>query len=190
MNFFNAAHIPIPHKKQNNMIKQLLTLVVTAALATFARAETTVKLSNVHLCCKSCVTGVEKAVGKAKGVTAACDKDASEVTLTAADKAGAQAAVDALVEAGYYGKSSDSGITVKDITGAKDGKATSLKVDGVHLCCDKCVTAVNKALEKVKGVSSNTAVKKVTSFEVKGDFNPKEVFAALNHAGLTGTAGK
>lgn len=170
------------------MKTSILTLIATAALATFVRAETTVKLSNVHLCCKSCITGVEKAVGKAKGVTAACDKDGAEITLTAADKAGAQAAVDALVEAGYYGKSSDSGIQLKDITNAKDGKATSLTVTGVHLCCDKCVTAVTKALEKVKGVTSNTAVKKATSFEVKGDFNPKELFAALNHAGLTGTA--
>ena len=170
------------------MTKHILTILATAALATFARAETSVKLTGVHLCCKSCVTGVEKAVAKTKGVTATCDKDASEVTLTAADKAAAQGAVDALVEAGYYGKSSDSGIQVKDITNAKDGKATALTVSGVHLCCGKCVTAVGKALEKVKGVTSNTAEKNAKSFDVKGDFNPKEVFAALNHAGLTGKA--
>ncbi|MEO6784618.1 MAG: cation transporter [Chthoniobacteraceae bacterium] len=172
------------------MTKQLLTIIATAALATFARAESTVKISNVHLCCKSCVTGVEKAVGKVSGVTAACDKDAGTVTLTAADKASAQKAVDALEAAGYFGKSGDSEVSFKDMSGAKDGKVSSLTVNGVHLCCDKCVKAVNAALGKVKGVSSNTAEKKATSFEVKGDFSPKELFAALQGAGLTGKAGK
>ena len=171
------------------MIKQLLTLVVTAALATFARAETSAKISNVHLCCKSCVTGVEKAVAKAKGVTAAVDKDAGTVTLTGADKAAVQGAADALVAAGYFGKSESSDISLKDTSGAKDGKVASLKVNDVHLCCGKCVTAVQKALEKVKGVTGNNAEKNAKTFEVKGDFSPKEVFAALHAAGLTGKAG-
>jgi copper chaperone CopZ len=136
------------------------------------------------------VTGVEKAVSKAKGVTAAVDKDAGTVTLTAADKAAAQGAADALVAAGYYGKSDSADMSLKDTSGAKDGKVSSLTVNDVHLCCDKCVKAVNAALGKVTGVTGNTAEKKATSFEVKGDFNPKEVFAALQAEGLTGKAGK
>ena len=171
------------------MNKHLLTIITTAALATFASAETTVKLSNVHLCCKSCVTGVEKAVGKAKGVTATVDKDAGTVSLTGADKGAVQGGVDALVAAGYFGKSDSPEVAPKDTSGAKDGKVTSLKVDDVHLCCGKCVTAVQKAIEKVKGVTGNTAEKGVKSFEVKGDFSPKEVFGALQAAGLTGKAG-
>jgi copper chaperone CopZ len=171
------------------MTKQLLTVLATAALATIARAETTVKLSNVHLCCKSCVTGIEKAVAGAKGVTAAVDKDAGTVTLTAADKAAAQGGVDALVDAGYFGKTDSSDVSLKDTSGAKDGKVASLKVNDVHLCCGKCVTAVTKALEKVKGVTGNNAEKGAKTFEVKGDFSPKEVFAALQAAGLTGKAG-
>ena len=166
-----------------------LALIASAALATFASAETTVKLSNVHLCCKSCVTGVEKAVGKAKGVTATVDKDAGTVSLSGADKAVVQGGVDALVAAGYYGKSDSADVSPKDASGARDGKVTSLKVDDVHLCCGKCVTAVQKAIEKVKGVTGNTAEKGVKSFEVKGDFNPKEVFGALQAAGLTGKVG-
>ena len=171
------------------MKTSILALIATAAFATLARAETTVTLSNVHLCCNSCVKGVEKAVAKTKGVTPACDKDAGTVSLTGADKAAVQGAVDALVAAGYFGKSDSADVTLKDTSGAKDGKVSSLKVNDVHLCCDKCVTAVGKALEKVKGVTGNTAEKKVTSFEVKGDFSPKEVFAALQAAGLTGKAG-
>ena len=171
------------------MKTSILALIATAAFATIARAETTVKLSNVHLCCKGCVVGAEKAVAKAKGVTAAVDKDAGTVTLTGADKGTVQSGVDALVAAGYFGKSDSADISVKDTSGAKDGKVSSLTVNEVHLCCDKCATAVQKALGKVKGVTSNTAEKKVTSFEVKGDFNPKEVFGALQAAGLTGKAG-
>ena len=172
------------------MNKQLSAIIIAAALATVVRAETNVKISGVHLCCKSCVTGVEKTVGTVSGVTAACDKDGGTVTITAADKAGAQKAVDALNAAGYFGQSTDAEVSFKDLSGATDAKVSSLKVDGVHLCCDKCVKAVNAALGKVKGVTGNTAEKKATSFEVKGDFSPKELFAALQAAGLTGKAGR
>jgi periplasmic mercuric ion binding protein len=177
-------------EKANTMKSSILALIATAALATIARAESTVKLSDVHLCCKSCVTGVEKAIAKAKGVTATVDKDAGTVTLTGADKATVQGGVDALVAAGYYGKSDSADVVLKDMTGAKDGKVASLMVNDVHLCCGKCVTAVQDALEKVKGVTGNTAEKNAKTFEVKGDFSPKEVFAAIHAAGLTGKAGK
>ena len=49
------------------MNKHLLTLLTTLALVVAARAESSVKLSGVHLCCKSCVTGAEKAVTKVSG---------------------------------------------------------------------------------------------------------------------------
>ena len=170
------------------MNKSILTLVVTAALAAFAQAESTVKLTGVHLCCKSCGKGVDKAVGTVSGVSAASDLDAGTVTLTAPDAAAAQKAVDALVAAGYYGKSEDAAIKVSSATGAKDGKVSALTVSDVHLCCAKCVKAVNAALADVKGVASNTAEKNAKSFEIKGDFNPVDVFAALQKAGLTGKA--
>lgn len=170
------------------MKTSILALIATAAFATIARAETTVKISGVHLCCKSCVVGAEKAVGKVSGATATVDKDGGTVTISGADKATVQKAADSLVAAGYYGKSDSSEVALKDISGAKDGKVSSMKVDDVHLCCDKCANAAKKALAKVKGVTGDTAEKKVTSFEVKGDFNPKEVMAALQAAGLTGKA--
>jgi copper chaperone CopZ len=170
------------------MNKSIVTLVITAALAAFAQAESTVKLSGVHLCCKSCVKGVDKAVGTVSGVTAASDTDGGTVTLTAADAASAQKAVDALVAAGYYGKSEDSAIKVNAATGAKDAKVSTLTVNDVHLCCPKCVKAVNAALADVKGVASNNAEKGAKSFEIKGDFSPVDVFNALQKAGLTGKA--
>ena len=55
----------------------------------------------------------------------------------------------------------------------------SLKVEGVHLCCPKCVKAVNAALTDVPGVTTNNAAKNAKSFTVTGNFNDADVFAAL-----------
>jgi len=50
----------------------------------------------------------------------------------------------------------------------------------------KCVKAVKEALDTVPGVTGNTAAKDAKTFEVTGDFNDTDVFAALQKAGLTG----
>ena len=179
------------------MTSKLAAFACSLALAAAASAaDVTVQLSNVHLCCNSCVIGVDKAVAKVSGVTAKSDRDSETVTLTAPDKAALQQAVDAIVAAGYFGESNDPAIKVDAATGlsaaasAKDAKVQSLTVSGVHLCCKKCVTAVNEALGKVSGVKANTAAKDAATFEVTGDFKPLEVFAALHDAGLTGQAAK
>src|SRR5262249_30377262 len=126
-----------------SMKKPLSFTVIVLALAWSAQAaNSTVKLSNVHLCCGGCTTGVEKALARVYGATVQTDKDAHTVTITAPDQATAQKAVDAVVAAGYFGSSSDPAITVADKSGAEKGKLHSLKISGVHLCCGKCVTAV------------------------------------------------
>jgi copper chaperone CopZ len=165
-------------------------LASSALIVSLQAAEVTVKISNVHLCCRSCVTGAEKAVAKVQGVTTVVDKDAGTVSLTGPDAAGLQKAADALVAAGYYGKSSDASVKIQDATSAKGQKVQSLQVSGVHLCCAKCVTSVDESIKSVAGVKSHTAEKNAKSFEVKGEFNDKDVFSALHKAGLTGTAGK
>jgi copper chaperone CopZ len=165
----------------------LLSVVLALTLNVSVRAaDASVKLTDVHLCCQSCVKGVQKAVSKVDGVTATSDMDAHTVSLTGPDAATVQKAVDSLVAAGYYGKSSDAAFIVSSDTGAKDEKVKSLNVEGVHLCCGSCVKAVNKALGTVSGVTDNTAAKGATSFTINGDFNDKEAMAALQKAGLTG----
>jgi copper chaperone CopZ len=172
------------------MNAKLTALVASLALTALASAaDVTVQLTDVHLCCNSCVKGVDKAVGAVAGVTAKSDRDAETVTLTAPDKATAQKAVNALVAAGYFGVSKDADIKVDAATGAKDGKVSSLTVNGVHLCCNKCVKVVNEALKDVPGVKANTAAKEAASFEVTGEFKPTDVFNALHQAGLSGKAG-
>ncbi len=170
-------------------MKLLLTTLFTAFALTFAAQadDVTAKMSDVHLCCDSCVKGVNKAIATVPGVTATVDKDAGTVTLTGADKATVQKGADALVAAGYFGTSSD--VTLDSSTGAKDKNVQTLEVKGVHLCCGKCVKAVDKAVKSVPGVASENATKGADSFTVTGDFNDKAVFDALQKAGLTGKAG-
>jgi len=110
----------------------------------------------------------------------------SKATLTGSDKAAVQKAADALVAAGYFGKSSNSEIKLAADAGAKGKKVQTLKLEGVHLCCGKCVSTVDEAVKSVAGVKGHTAKKNAESFEVTGDFNDKEVVDALQKAGLTG----
>jgi periplasmic mercuric ion binding protein len=165
-----------------------LVSILSAVLVSLSvsAADTTAKLTDVHLCCKSCVTGVEKAVGKVSGAAASVDQEEGTVTLTGPDTKTVQKAADSLVAAGYFGKSSNPDIKLTADTGAKGSKVQSLTVKDVHLCCAKCVTAVNKSLGSVAGVKANTATKGAKSFAVTGDFNDKDVFDALQKSGLTG----
>lgn len=164
------------------------SLVIASALVLSARAaDVTAKISDVHLCCASCVKGVDKAVADIAGVKATSDQGAGTVVLTAPDKASLQKATDALVKAGYFGTSSD--VKLDPSTGVKAGKLTTLTINGVHLCCPKCVTAVDKIVKGVPGVTAETgAAKGATSFTVTGDFTGTDVMAALQKGGLTGTA--
>jgi copper chaperone CopZ len=94
------------------------------------------------------------------------------------------------VTAGYFGKCKDSSVKLDASTGAKGQKVQSLKIEGVHLCCGKCVKAVDHAVKSVAGVKEQTATKGAKSFEVMGDFSDQEVFTALQKEGLTGKVGK
>ena len=158
--------------------------LVLAFKATAAEVKTTI--TGVHICCQSCVKGVAKAVADVPGLTAKADQDAETVTLIGPDTATVQKGADTLVAAGYFGKSSDAAIKLNAETGAKNQTVSSLKIEGVHLCCGKCVKAVGEALGTVPGVTGNTAAKGARTFEVTGSFNDKAVFDALQKAGLTG----
>jgi copper chaperone CopZ len=173
-------------------MKNLIVTTIAALAFTIAAqaGEVSAKLTGVHLCCPSCVKGVNKAVEGIQGVSATANQEQGIVTLTGPDTATVQKAADALVAAGYYGKSSDPAIKLNGETGAKGKNVKSLEVENVHLCCGKCVKAVNTALGDVKGVTGNTAAKGAKSFTVNGDFNDKEVFGALQKNGLTGQVAK
>jgi copper chaperone CopZ len=165
-----------------------LSIVTVLALTVSSRAaDATAKISDVHICCNGCVKGIATATSTVSGAKVVADMDDGTVTITAADAATVQKAADALVAGGYFGTSSD--VKLDASTGVKDQKVQTLTVSGVHLCCGKCVKAVNEAVKTVPGVQATTAKKGATSFDVTGDFNGKDVMAALQKAGLTGKAG-
>ncbi len=170
------------------MIRNFLAASAIACMLTVTAraADTTVTLSEVHMCCNSCVTGAANAVKDVAGSKAVGDRAAKTVVVTAPDAATAQKAVNALLAAGYFGKSSDASIKVDATTGAKDGKVQTAEVTGVHLCCGACVTAVKGVLSKVDGVKDNTVAPKAASFTVTGDFAEKAIMDDLQKAGFTG----
>ncbi len=168
----------------------LLSIVAVFALATLTCADVTVKISNVHLCCDSCVKGANKAIATVDGATAVVDKGERTIVVTAPDTATVQKVADALVKAGFFGDSADASIKIDASTGAKGQKVQTLTVKGVHLCCPKCVKAVHAAVTSVTGVTGENSTKGAESFVVTGDFNDADVFAALQKAGLTGKAGE
>src|SRR5690348_15008714 len=104
---------------------------LSVSLAGAAQAETKVVINGVHLCCGACVTGVEDAVANVKGATVACDRGAKTVTITAADAATAQKAIDALADAGFHGKIESSEVAFKPVD-VQPGKVAKLEVSGVH----------------------------------------------------------
>ena len=143
--------------KKGNIVSILM--VVALILPGFATASTTVTLKGVHLCCKGCVTGAVNAAKKGGASNATAKPQQRQVIIEAADVATANKAVQAVAAAGYYGKSDNPKAAIA--AGVEDVKVTSANVSGVHLCCGKCVRAVDKAVENLKGASGHTAEKKL-----------------------------
>jgi copper chaperone CopZ len=160
-----------------------ILLFLTLCLPGLLFAKTTVSLNGVHLCCKSCVNGVAKAAQSA-GATATSKPQQRLVVIEAADNATASKAVAAVAKAGFYGKSSNPSISIS--TDLPDTTVTSATVSGLHLCCGKCVRAVDKAIESLKGASGHTAEKKSAIFKVTGSFSLKALSDALHENGLHG----
>ena len=165
-------------------LKMIRTAMLgVAAMALGAMTTTSVSaaeatLTGVHNCCKSCVKGIDAAVTGA-GAKARIDK--STVTVTADDDAGVKKAVDALLAAGYYGNGATTSAAAPS-----DAKAKSVTIEGIHLCCGKCVTALNKAVTAA-GATKTDAAKNAKTVVVEGDVSPKDVLEALHKAGFNAT---
>lgn len=164
---------------QNTIITALLLLVTG-----IAQAETTVTLEGVHNCCKSCTNGIVKAGTSVKDVTVTAEGET--VTIVSKTKAGAKKAVEAINDAGYYGKSSDESAATASTT-KTEKKLTAATVTGAHLCCQKCVNAMTDAVKAVPGVTEYDIQNKAKTFTVKGDFTESDLLASMNKAGFHGT---
>jgi periplasmic mercuric ion binding protein len=64
------------------------------------------------------------------------------------------------------------------------GKVKSLKLSGIHNCCQPCCEAIKEAIATVDGVTGDTATPHETRFEVSGDFSAAALIEALHAAGF------
>jgi len=149
------------------------------------RTETKVKLKGVHLCCQSCVDGVDAALKDIEGVKSQCDMENGTVTLTVSDVAAAQKALDAIAAAGYHGDTDNKQLAMKAVRSVPRGKVKRLKLSGIHNCCEPCCEAIKGAIAAVDGVTGDTAKPRATTFEVTGNFDAAALIRALNAAGFS-----
>jgi len=149
------------------------------------RNEINVELAGVHLCCRGCVNAADAALMSVAGVHSRCEMENGTITLTAKDAAAAQKALDALAAAGFYGNSDNQDLVMKPVETLPAGKVKSVQVSGIHNCCGPCCDAIKGAINTVRGVTSDTAKPRVTTFAVTGDFYAADVVRALNRAGFS-----
>lgn len=161
------------------------TVLVSAWLAAAAvQAETTVKLTGMHICCGGCSKAIVAATKDLTGAKVEVDQDAEEVTINAESKEAAQKAVDAIIGAGYHAQTESKDVTIADDSGAKSGNVKRLTVTGAHNCCGACTVAIKGALKTVAGVEADTCKAKQTRFVVEGDFDAQAVVKALADVGF------
>uniref|UniRef100_A0A7C2NWP1 HMA domain-containing protein n=1 Tax=Schlesneria paludicola TaxID=360056 RepID=A0A7C2NWP1_9PLAN len=159
------------------------TAVMLFVFAMPAAADTKVVVKKTHICCPRC----EKVVGdvlKKAGVEGSASKDDGSIQFTAKDDPAAQKVLDELAAAGFHGTVDHEKLKIKDDSGAKAGKVTSLKVKGLHNCCGQCNTAIKKAVKAVAGVESDDAKVNSAEMTVQGSFDAAELIKALNAAGF------
>lgn len=173
------------------MKRSLLALLIVCSLfagswwavRALAAEDIKVELKQTHVCCQSCVNAVAKVLEKA-GVKGAASQDTDSIQFTAADEKTAQATIDALVAAGFHGAVDSKTLKVKEVSGVKPGKVTSLSLKGVHNCCGSCNGAIKAAIKKVPGVESEDVKPRAEKFTVKGNFDGEALVKALNDAGF------
>ncbi|WP_166442788.1 cation transporter [Phragmitibacter flavus] len=169
-------------------MKSTILVSFLLLVSTIAQAETTVTLEGVHNCCKGCTNGIIKAAADLKDVTVTAEGET--VTIVSKSKTNAKKAVEAIMDAGYYGTSSEPSAAASSTIVKPAKKLTTATVTSVHLCCQKCVNAMTDAVKSTPGVTEYNIVNKQNSFTVKGDFTESDLIASLNKAGFHGSVGK
>ena len=147
-----------------------------------------VTVKGVHLCCGGCQGIADEALSEVDGVTGiSCDLNTKVISFKAAGDKAAEAGIKALADAGFFGKATlDTKPLKYPESGAKKGtKSNSILLTGVHLCCTACVTASQKALEDLKGVTLIDIDRNEQTIKLTGDsIGVPEAVAALNKAGF------
>ncbi|HEY2414213.1 MAG TPA: hypothetical protein VGI40_18360 [Pirellulaceae bacterium] len=165
---------------------RLLAAFIVAALlvaAGHAAAETKVTISGTHLCCGACLKAVDTTLKDMSGVKHKSDQGAKTIEIIADNDEAAQKAIDALADAGFYGKLDNDKLKYKPVQSG-DAAVEKIEITGIHNCCGQCTTAIKKAVTSVSGVSGTSVKNKETTFAVEGNFKPGDVVKALLDAGF------
>lgn len=162
--------------------------VTTVVLATSSPAPEVVSVKGVHLCCGGCQSRAESAFDGIKGISdVSADLNTKVISFKVTDPQVADEGIKALAKAGFFGTATYKGKSLKypDSGAQKGAKANTLSLKGVHLCCTACVTASQKALQNVKGVTLIDIDRNDEVIKLTGDAIPVEdAVAALNKAGF------
>ncbi|WP_321806005.1 heavy metal translocating P-type ATPase [Burkholderia sp. BCC1993] len=158
---------------------------VTATASPATATAATIELDIDGMTCASCVSRVEKALAKVPGVTRATVNLATErATVDAAADVSASQLADAVRQAGYGATPLAPDTAALPAPSAPAASASlELAIDG--MTCASCVSRVEKALEKVPGVthaSVNLATERA-SVHGTGVLDAATLIAAVTTAG-------
>nr|WP_276553992.1 heavy metal translocating P-type ATPase [Burkholderia multivorans] len=150
------------------------------------KAAHSVELDIDGMTCASCVSRVEKALAKVPGVTHASVNLATErATVEASADVSAAQLVEAVEQAGYQAMPVESAPSPARSTSAEREATHSIDLDIGGMTCASCVSRVEKALEKVPGVthaSVNLATERA-SVRAAGPLDVDALIAAVTTAG-------
>ena len=114
----------------------VLSALWAAVRAADDKAESKVTLTDMHICCKSCQTAIEKAVAKVPEAKCKVDTDSESTVITASNQESLQKAVDEVLKAGFAGKPDNKDIKIAPIK-VSDEKVAKLEIEHVHNCCSQ-----------------------------------------------------
>src|SRR5205809_2516549 len=121
-------------------MRRFVTFLGIAGLLLVGRsavAETKVTISDTHLCCGQCLRAVDSTLKDMAGVKFKSDQGAKTIEITADNDEAAQKAINALADAGFYGKLDNDKLKFKPVD-AGDAAVQKLEVSGIHNCCGQC----------------------------------------------------
>ncbi|HEM7853769.1 TPA: heavy metal translocating P-type ATPase [Burkholderia multivorans] len=154
------------------------------------KAAHSVELDIDGMTCASCVSRVEKALAKVPGVTHASVNLATErATVEASADVSAARLAEAVEQAGYRATPVESAPSPARSTSAEREATHSIDLDIGGMTCASCVSRVEKALEKVPGVthaSVNLATERA-SVRAAGPLDADALIAAVATAGYRAT---
>lgn len=166
-----------------------LSVAVLCALSAQAMA-VEVSVKGVHLCCGSCVSGVEEALKDVEGVSdVAADQNTKAISFKAKDDKSVEKGLKALADGGFHGTATadKKAVNFPTVKVKKGEKANTITLTGLHLCCGACKTGVKEALSNVAAVDKLEIDQEAQTAVATGkDISIEDLIAALNKAGFHG----